>query len=209
MARRGSWAVFPPCPCAYLPYRRVQGRAPSLLRRFVSPVSTVLWAPRTPAAQHPTSPSAYTACLALTGATQTGLSCSEPHLSTMPPPLPRIAQQEACLDAALLVLPSPRHEKLGAIVVNVTRLQRSLDAAARWIAPPKGALDIPRGPGGSLRQPGICYAALQRLPRRDLHPLVKNSVKIVHFPRARAARGLRQDAPWVSGYEHLFVIDAG
>jgi hypothetical protein len=33
------------------------------------------------------------------------------------------------------------------------------------------------GPSRSLPMPGVCYSALRRLPRRDLHPLATNSVK--------------------------------
>jgi hypothetical protein len=36
--------------------------------------------------------------------------------------------------------------------------------------------------------PGVCYSALRRLPRRDLHPLEKNSVK------QTIGRPLRHDA---------------
>lgn len=49
--------------------------------------------------------------------------------------------------------------------------------AARVLAPSKEALDTPLGPRGSHRAPGVCYSALRRLPRRDLHPLEQNSVK--------------------------------
>jgi hypothetical protein len=37
--------------------------------------------------------------------------------------------------------------------------------------------------------PGVCYSALRRLPRRDLHPLETNSVK------QTVTSPLRHDAP--------------
>jgi hypothetical protein len=42
--------------------------------------------------------------------------------------------------------------------------------------------------------PGVCYSALRRLPRRDLHPLEKNGVKQTMI------RLLRHDAPWTGDY---------
>ena len=85
---------------------------------------------------------------------------------------------------------SPRHDRLDARVVNLTRLQASLHVAARGLAPSEEALDTPLGPRDSRHASGVCYSALRRLPRRDLHPLEKNSVK-----RASVCL-LRHDAPW-------------
>ena len=70
--------------------------------------------------------------------------------------------------------PSPRHDRLDARVVNLTRLQASLHVAARGLAPSVEALDTPLGPRESPRTSGVCYSALRRLPRRDLHPLETN-----------------------------------
>ena len=39
----------------------------------------------------------------------------------------------------------------------------------------------PLGPRPSPATPGVCYSALRRLPRRDLHPLEKNSVMRAAF----------------------------
>ena len=69
---------------------------------------------------------------------------------------------------------SPRHDRLDARVVNLSRLQASLHVAARGLAPSVEALDTPLGPHGSHRAAGVCYSALRRLPRRDLHPLEEN-----------------------------------
>jgi hypothetical protein len=66
----------------------------------------------------------------------------------------------------------------------VTRLQASRDVAARGLAPSEEALDTPLGPPGSLPVPGVCYSALRRLPRRDLHPLEPND-KTVALARSR------------------------
>ncbi len=62
-------------------------------------------------------------------------------------------------------------------MVNLSRLQASRYVAARVLAPSSEALDTPLGPPRSLAVPGVCYSALRRLPRRDLHPLETNSVK--------------------------------
>src|SRR5438477_233696 len=78
----------------------------------------------------------------------------------------------------------------GPRIVNLSRLQASPDVAARVLAPSVEALDTPLGPPVSRPMPGVCYSALRRLPRRDLHPLEMNSVKQTSF------RLLRHDAPW-------------
>ena len=59
----------------------------------------------------------------------------------------------------------------------MSRLQASRHVAAHVLAPSEEALDTPLGPPRSLAVPGVCYSALRRLPRRDLHPLETNSVK--------------------------------
>jgi hypothetical protein len=67
--------------------RHNQSRAPSLGR--LSPASTVLWAPRTPARHAALSPSAYRRRRRPTWAAGTGLSCSASHCLRMPSSLPR------------------------------------------------------------------------------------------------------------------------
>ena len=47
--------------------------------------------------------------------------------------------------------PSPRHDRLGSRIVNVSRLQASRDVAARGLAPSVEALDTPLGPRESPR----------------------------------------------------------
>ena len=63
-------------------------------------------------------------------------------------------------------------------------------------APSSEALDTPLGPQRSLAVPGVCYSALRRLPRRDLHPLERNSMKqtLGHL--------LRRDAQTTEFHEH-------
>ena len=127
-----------------------------------------LWPPRTPAAPRPLSPSAYADRVAPTRAAQTGLSCSVPLRVRVLRPIPRRD------------LPHVR---------RLSRLQASLHVAARGLAPSEEAFDTPLGPRPSPAAPGVCYSALRRLPRRDLHPLEKNSVT-----RA-VSRPHRHDAP--------------
>ena len=67
--------------------RRDQSRVPSLNR--LSPASTVLRTPRTPARHGPLSPSAYRNRQRPTWAAGTGLSCSAPSCVRMPSPIPR------------------------------------------------------------------------------------------------------------------------
>ncbi|MEY4544997.1 MAG: hypothetical protein RL685_1192 [Pseudomonadota bacterium] len=64
------------------------------------PRSSVLRSPRTPAARHTTSPSAYTCHLALTGAVQTGLSCSALLLVHVLRPIPRRSRWCNSVEAA-------------------------------------------------------------------------------------------------------------
>ena len=81
-------------------------------------------------------------------------------------------------------------DRLDARVVNMSRLQASRDVAARGLAPSVEALDTPLGRRDSRHAPGVCYSALRRLPRRDLHPLEKNDgMRTLAGPH-------RHDAPW-------------
>ena len=131
---------------------------------------------------------------ALTRAAQTGLSCSVPLRAHVLRPLPRRDLPRDLRTETRQTWPSPRHDRLGSRVVNLSRLQASLDVAARVLAPSVEALDTPLGPPGSLPMPGVCYSALRRLPRRDLHPLEKNDLKQTMFCL------LRHDAPWTDLY---------
>src|SRR6266498_3343986 len=68
--------------------------------------------------------------------------------------------------------PSPRHDWLGFSVVNLTRLQASLDVAARSLAPTFSvAFEAPLQPGNLSPPLGACFQALRRLPVRDFHTL--------------------------------------
>ena len=62
------------------------------------------------------------------------------------------------------------------------------------LLPPKRLLNAPLGPRPSPDAPGVCYSALRRLPRRDFHPLEKNSVTQTVAPLRR------HDAPCGSRY---------
>ena len=146
-----------------------------VVRRDRSPV---LRPPRTPAAHDSISPSAYTSRAAPTRAAQTGLSCSAPLRARVLRPLPRRDLRRVHLRTeASQTWPSPRNDRLGSRVVNLSRLQASRHVAARVLASSVEACDTPLGPPRLSREPGVCYSALRRLPRRDLHPLETNSVK--------------------------------
>jgi hypothetical protein len=115
LARRGGWTESPrSCPRAYLRHRHDHPRGPSLPPRYsarrsfarLAPPSSVLRPPRTPAAQRPTSPLAYTTRLAPTRATQTGLPCSALLLARVLRPYPAGTSRRAS-DQAPPVLPSP------------------------------------------------------------------------------------------------------
>ncbi len=86
---------------------------------------------------------------------------------------------------------SPRYDRFDAQIVNLTRLQASLHVAARGLAPSVEAFDTPLGPREFLRASGVCYSALRRLPRRDLHPLESNDTMTA------LARSHHHDAPYV------------
>jgi hypothetical protein len=151
---------------------------PSLRSRCSSRASTLLRSPRTPAAHDMFSPSVYTRRCAATTAAQTGLSCSVPLPAHVLRPLPRRDLRHVHLRTEVSqTWPSPRHDRLGSRVVNLTRLQASLRVAARVLALSVETLDTPLGPSASRPMPGVCYAALRDLPRRDSHPLEMDSVK--------------------------------
>jgi hypothetical protein len=155
--------------------RHCSRRDPSLRPRCSSRASSLLRSPRIPAAPHSLSPWAYTSRAALTRAAQTGLSCSVRFPVRVLRPLPRRALARVRLrTGAREISSSPRHDRLDARVVNLTRLQASRHVAARGLAPSVEALDTPLGPPDSPPMPGVCYSALRRLPRRDLHPLETN-----------------------------------
>jgi hypothetical protein len=189
-ADAGNWdRTRRPCPRACLRARRDHRRGPSLLSRYSSRRSTVLRPPRTPAAHDALSPSAYTHRCAATTAAQTGLSCSVRLPAHVLRPLPRRDLRHDLRTETPQTWPSPRRDRLGSRVVNLSRLQASLQVAARVLAPSVEALDTPPGPSGSRPMPGVCYSALRRLPRRDLHPLETNDAMLA------LARSHPHDAP--------------
>jgi hypothetical protein len=189
-AHRGDWnRSCRSCPHTYRHSERDQSRGPSL-PGCCSPPRSAVRPPRTPAAHDSTSPSAYTRRSALTRAAQTGLSCSVRLRAHVLRPLPRRDLRHVPLRTeASQTWPSPRNDRLGSRVVNLSRLQASPDVATRVLAPSEEALDTPLGPPASRPVPGVCYSALRRLPRRDSHPLEMNSVKRTMF------RPPRHDAP--------------
>ena len=197
-ACRGIWdRTCRPCPRAYPLHRPYHRRDPPLPPRCSPWRSQVLLSPRTPAAQRPISPSVYTGHLAATTAAQTGLSSSAPILPRVLLPLPRRDPPRFLLrPSARRTWPSRRHDPLGSLVVNLTRLQDSLHVAARVLAPSVEALDAPLGTRGSLPAPGACYPALRCLPGRDSHPLDRCSPKaLAHVGHGHSL----EDAPclWI------------
>jgi hypothetical protein len=188
---RGGWnRSCRSCPRASSLGRHCPRRDPSLRPRSSSRASPLLRSPRIPAAPRSFSPSAYASRAAPTRAAQTGLSCSVRLRVRVLRSLPRRALVHVPLrTAAHEASSSPRHDRLDARIVNLTRLQASRDVAARGLAPSVEALDTPLGPRDSHHAPGVCYSALRRLPRRDLHPLEQNDV----IPTR--ARLHRHDAP--------------
>jgi hypothetical protein len=189
---RGGWnRSSRSCPRACLLCRHCPRRDPSLRPRCSSRASSLLRSPRIPAAPRSFSPVAYTSRAATTTAAQTGLSCFVFLRVHVLRPIPRRAPLRVRLrTGAPRISSSPRHDRLDARVVNLTRLQASLHVAARGLAPSVEALDTPLGPHGSHRTSGVCYSALRRLPRRDLHPLEKNG------GMRALARPHLHDAPW-------------
>ena len=150
-------------------------RGPSLPARYVARRSPVLRPPRTPAALQPTSPSAYTTGLCPTQAGQTGLSCSAPTCDARA--AARTPERPDGYPGTGPAGHGLRRDMSGSAlpIVTLTRLQRSLHAAARALAPSKEALDTPLSPPTSPRRTGACYPALRRLPGRDSHPLACHS----------------------------------
>ncbi len=191
-AHRGNWdRTGRPCPRTCPRHSPDHRRGPSLPPRCSSRRSAVLRPPRTPAAHASLSPSAYTSAPAPTRAAQTGLSCSVRLRARVLRPLPRRDPTHVRPRTGVRgTWPSPRHDRLGSRVVNVSRLQASRQVAARVLASSVEALDAPLGPHSSRHTPGACYSALRGLPRRDLHPREMDSGK-------PAQTGwLRHDAPW-------------
>ena len=144
--------------------------------------------------------------------------CADGPLVFRSPPCPRAAPSTPPRPARVLLRtgarrtsPSPRHDRLGSRVVNLSRLQASLDVAARVLAPSEEALDTPLGPHDSPHVPGVCYSALRCLPRRDLHPLETNDgmrhsrgrIFTTHHPPMLLLRRWRR-VPWFDGHRRLF-----
>ena len=84
--------------------------------------------------------------------------------------------------------PSHRHRPpltprlLGSSVVDMTRLQGSLHAMARALAPSKEAFDTPLSPPPLKRRTGACHRALRCLPGRDFHPQAGPACRTQHAP---------------------------
>jgi len=110
-------------------------------------------------------------------AAQTGLSCSTSLRACVLRPLPRRDLLRDFRIRAQQAWPSPRHDRLGSRIVNLTRLQASRDVAARVLAFSVETFDTPLEPQDSHPALGVRYSALRRLPRRDLHPLEEGSVE--------------------------------
>ena len=111
-------------------------------------------------------------------AAQTGLSCSASLRARVLRPIPRRDPRRVHLrTGAPQAWPSPRRDRLGSRVVTLTRLQASLDVAARVLALSRETCDTPLEPRDSHRALGVGYSALRCLPRRDLHPLEEGSVE--------------------------------
>lgn len=165
---------------------------PSLRTRCSSRPSSVLRPPRTSAARRSTSPSAYTSRLVATTTSQSDLPCSAPLLQPVLRPLPRRDRVLVLLRTAEhAVLPSPGHERLGSLSLNLSRLQASLDFAARVVAPSKEAFDVQLQQHPSLHALWTCYPALRRLPVWDSHPLEMCSLR----PHFLAVASSRHGAP--------------
>jgi hypothetical protein len=136
----------------------------------------------------------------VTTAAQTDLSCSVMILARVLRPLPRRDPRRA-LALAARMLPSPRNDRLGSRVVHLSRLQASLHVAARVLAPcctalaASHAFDARLQPSGSPPLLRACCSALQRLPRRDLHPLDHHSVTAGSGVLAIPGFCRRHDAP--------------
>src|SRR5260221_5832198 len=200
---RGGWTrSCRACPRTSLLVRRCPRRDPSLRSRCSSRASSLLRSPRTPAAPRSLSPLAYTSRAAPTRAAQTGLSCSVPLRARVLRPLPRrnLAHVHP-RTGAREAWPSPRHDRLGSRVVNLSRLQASHHVAARVLALSVETLDTPLGPRDSRPPPGVCYSALRDLPSRDLHPVEMDSVK------QTMTCPLRHDAPCLHYNDAPYAFD--
>jgi hypothetical protein len=203
LAGRGCWKRFrASCPHPYLQLKHPLTRGPSLQPRSSSRPSPVLRPPRTPAALRPLSHSAYAVGLCRTSAAQTGLSCSALLLQRVLLPLPRRASLPIRTREER-AWPSPRHARLGARVVSLTRRQASLDVAARVVAPlarlsSLRAFDTALHQSASRPQVAVCYRALRRLPGRDFHPLDQCSVAPPLQSLALPLALSLHDAPWVA-----------
>ena len=94
----------------------------------------------------------HTRASAPTRAAQTGLSCSVPLRVRERRPVPRRDRPHVRPRTGVQTTwPSPRHDRLGSRIVNLSRRQASRDAAARVLAPSVEALDAPLGPRGPRR----------------------------------------------------------
>jgi len=178
---RGGWtgSFVRSCPRAFLLHRRDQSRDPSLRMRCSSHPSPVLRSPRTSAARRSTSPLAYMSRFAVTAAAQTDLPRSVLLLPRVLRSIPRgVLPRVALRTSTRQSWPSPGHERLGSPVVNVSRLQASLDVAARVVASSKEAFDIQLQTRSSRSVLWTCYPALRRVPGRDSHPLEKYSTEL-------------------------------
>jgi hypothetical protein len=115
-------------------------------------------------------------------AAQTGLSCPEPDRACVPIPIPRKDPTKGMSAAPVgRVLPSPWRERLGSLIVNLTRLQDSRRVALRpaRLLPPKRLL-TPRSarrlsatdrgllPGSAaFTRAGLAPAGLVQFPGRN------------------------------------------
>jgi len=106
-----------------------------------------------------------------------GLSCSAFFCADVPPAsTPEKSNRRS--GPACCLLPSPRHDRLGALkrlsAEEMTRLWRSLSLRPICLLSTHSGLLTPRsGRFGSLLPTGVCYRALQRLPGQVLHLLEK------------------------------------
>src|SRR5207247_593810 len=136
--------------------RRCPRRDPSLHPRCSSRASSLLRSPRIPAAPGSFSPLAYASHAAPTRAAQTGLSCSVPLRARVLRPIPRRDRSRVHLRTETRpTWPSPRHDRLGSRLVNLSRLQASRHVAARVLALSVETLDTPLGPRDSHPTPGV------------------------------------------------------
>ena len=73
--------------------------------------------------------------------------------------------------------------------MHLSRLQASLDVAARVVAPSEEAFDVQLQQHPSLHALWTCYPALRRLPGRDSHPLEKCSLNLCSLSVASVRHG--------------------